>query len=106
MNSSANNGFPPERSIRTDCVSAGSTARSSSDEISTAVSLSVSGGSEKRIALCRRSAHCGYRSYSSGRAAHTTMNGRSPASIRCSMNSSIGTSAQCRSSKTNTSRPS
>ena len=59
MNSSANSGFPPERSIRTDWVDAGSTARSSSDETSTAVSLSVSGGSAMRIALRRPSPHCG-----------------------------------------------
>ncbi len=59
MNSSANSGFPPERSISTDWVDAGSTARSSSDETSTAVSLSVSGGSAMRIALRRPSPHCG-----------------------------------------------
>ena len=73
---------PSARSRSGACVSAGSTARSSSDEIrSDAVSPSVSGGSERRSRCAWRSAHFGYRSNSSGRATHTTRSGRPHAPV-------------------------
>ena len=103
-NSSAYSGLPPARSSSACCVSAGSTARSSSVEIRRAVSSSVSGARLIRCRVAQRSQpKPGCCSYSSGRAVQSTSSGTPSAqSARCSRKESRASSAQCRSSKTST----
>ena len=100
-------GCRPPAPSNARCVSAGSTACSNSDAISRAVSSSESGARLIVVAFRRPAAQAGCRSYSSGRAVHSTSSGTpSDQSARCSRNASSAASAQCRSSNTNTAGPS
>ena len=102
-NSSAYSGLPPARSSSDRCVSAGSTARSSSEEIRRAVSSSESGARLIVCALRSPAAQVGCCSKSSGRDMQSSSSGKpSDQSARCSTKESKAASAQCRSSNTST----
>ena len=98
--SSANSGLPPERSTTRSTISSLS---GSSEDTSARVSSAASGSSSSWVAERRPPPHPGRRSSSSSRVRQTRISGARTHCARCSMASSMPSSAQWMSSKAITS---